>query len=93
MHNYIKNHIIEELEGAADYWSKAVDYKGTSIGETFKNMAETELEHANSLLEIFNKLETNNYYIEEEMYREILDAYGEGMYKIAKLERLYKKED
>ena len=90
MHNYIKNHILEELEGAVDYWTKAVDYKGTHIGEIFKNMAEAELEHANSLLEIFNKLETNNYYIEEEMYREILDAYGDGMYKIAKLERLYK---
>ena len=93
MHNYIKNHIIEELEGATDYWSKAVNYKGTRIGETFKNMAEAELEHANSLLEIFNKLETNNYYIEEKMYREILDAYSDKMYKIAKLERLYKKED
>ena len=93
MHNYIKNHILEELEGAADYWTKAVDYKGTRIGETFKNMAEAELEHANSLLEIFNKLETNDYYIEEEMYREILDAYSKAMYKIAKLERLYKKED
>lgn len=93
MHKYIKNHIVEELDGAVDYWSKAVDYKRTLIGETFKNMAEAELDHANSLLEIFNKLETNDYYIEEQMYTEILDAYSEAMYKIAKLRRLYKKED
>ena len=93
MHNYIKNHIIEELNGAIDYWSKAVEYKKTLIGETFREMAETELDHANSLLEIFNKLESNNYYIEEELYTEILKAYSDGMYKIAKLKRLYKKED
>ena len=93
MHNYIKNHILEELEGAVDYWTKAVDYKGTHIGEIFKNMAEAELEHANSLLEIFNTLEPYNDYIEDRMYKDILNAYGKAMYKIAQLERLYKKED
>lgn len=93
MHKYIKNHILEELEGAVDYWNKAVDYKGNKIGETFKNMAETELEHANSLLEIFNNLEPQNGYIENQMYEDILDAYGKAMYNIAKLKRFYKKEE
>lgn len=93
MHEYIKEHILEELEGAADYWTKAVDYKNSRIGETFKNMAEAELEHANSLLEIFNTLEPYNDYIEDRMYKDILNAYGKAMYKIAQLERLYKKED
>ena len=72
MHEYIKEHILEELEGAADYWTKAVDYKNSRIGETFKNMAEAELEHANSLLEIFNTLEPYNDYIEDRMYKDIL---------------------
>lgn len=93
MHEYIKEHILEELEGATDYWTKAVDYKNSRIGETFKNMAEAELEHANSLLEIFNTLEPYNDYIEDRMYKDILNAYGKAMYKIAQLERLYKKED
>ena len=93
MHEYIKEHILEELEGAADYWTKAVDYKNSRIGETFKNMAEAELEHANSLLEIFNTLEPYNDYIEDRMYKDILNAYEKAMYKIAQLERLYKKED
>lgn len=92
MHKYIKNHILEELEGAVDYWMKAVDYKGSKIGETFKNMAEAELEHANSLLGIFNNLEPQNGYIEDQMYEDILNAYGEAMYKVAKLERIYKNE-
>lgn len=93
MHQYLKNHIIEELEGAVDYWTTAIDFKNTPIGYTFKDMAETEIEHANSLLKIFNKIESHNYHKEEEMYKEILDAYSDAMYKIENMKRLYWKED
>lgn len=92
MHKYLKNHILEELDGAVDYWNKAIQYKNNKLGKIFKSMAETELEHANSLLEIFNSLDSNSY-IEEEMYEDILNAYGSAMYKIAQMERIYKKED
>ena len=92
MHNYLKEHIIEELEGAVDYWGKAIYWKNNQIGEIFKNMAETELEHANTLLKIFNNIDSEDY-IEEKLYEDILNAYGKAMYKIAQMERIYKKKD
>lgn len=105
MHEYLKNHIIEELEGAEDYWSKAVEHKGTEAGCIFRRMAEMELEHANALLKMFNKLKDDNesevsstttmkgVETKEHMYKEILEAYTEKMTKIEHMKKLYWKEE
>ena len=55
MLEYLKNHIIEELKGAEDYWQKALENKSNEWGHLFHQMAEMELEHANALTKIFNK--------------------------------------
>ena len=56
MYKYLKEHIIEELERAENYWEKTVDYRDSEIGHIFKEMANTELQHANALFKIFNNL-------------------------------------
>ena len=92
MHKYLHDHIVEEIDGAVDYWSKAVEHKGTDMGCMFRRMAEMELEHANALTKMFTKAEkpksvTDADYVA--MYKGILDAYSEGMGKVEALKKLY----
>lgn len=92
MHKYLHDHIIEEIHGAEDYWSKALEHAGTPCGSTFKMMAEMEIEHANALTKMFTKTErpadlTEADYLK--MYKEILDCYSDGMGKIEAVKKLY----
>ena len=92
MLEYLKDHIIEELDGAVEYWSKAFEHKNTEMGCVFKKMAEMELEHANALLKMFNKADKPKTITDTEyknMYKEILDAYTEKMSKIKTIEQMY----
>lgn len=92
MLKYLKNHIKEEIEGAVDYMTKAVEKKGHLCGEMFRQMSAMELEHANNLLKMFRaeekpKTTTDSDYAE--MYKEILDAYSDGMAKIEAMKKIY----
>ena len=92
MIKYLHDHILEEIEGATDYWEKAVEHKGTEMGCWFKKMAEMELEHANCLTKMFNKAEKSDSMTGDEyakMQKDVLSAYSEGMGKIESLKKLY----
>ena len=55
MCEYLRDHIIEELEGAKDYMTKAMELKETypTWAQKFYKMAEMETEHANCMNKIF----------------------------------------
>ena len=92
MLKYLKDHIKEEIEGAVDYMTKAVEKKGHRCGEMFRQMSGMELEHANSLLKMFRAEEKPKTITDAdyaEMYKEILDAYSEGMGKIETMKKIY----
>lgn len=88
MLEYLKDHIIEELMGATEYWTKAVEHKGTKEGCTFRTMAEAEIEHANKLTKMMTneKNEPDEYTI---AYKDVLEAYTTYMNKIEVLKKLY----
>lgn len=52
--DYFRTQIEDELNGAADYKSKAEECP--EFAETFKDMAKQELGHAKNLIEMVNKL-------------------------------------
>jgi len=90
MYKYLKEHIIEELEGAEDYWKKAVHYRDSEIGHIFREMANTELQHANALFKIFNNLnEQKSMSTLLEYYEEIVAAYDTIMHNIEELKKIY----
>lgn len=59
MHEYLSKHIHEEIEGAMDYMTKALEWKAknTDIAHKFYKMSEMELEHANCLTKMFNSMD------------------------------------
>ena len=92
MHKYLQEHILEEIKGAVDYWTKAVENKTKECGMIFRHMADMELEHANALTKMFTKLEKEADVTDEafsKMHKDILDAYAEGMTKIEAMKKLY----
>ena len=92
MLTYLKEHITEEIEGAIDYMTKAVEHKGTHCGEIFYEMAKMELEHANQLTRIFKKTDKPVSMTDAEhasIQKAVLTAYMDGMTKIESLKKLY----
>lgn len=92
MLDYIKDHIIEELHGAVDYWTKALENKGTDTGMLFKHMADAEIEHANTLTKMLKHVEVPKSLsskTEIDPYKEILDEYTIAMNKIEAIKKLY----
>ena len=92
MLKYLKDHILEEIDGAIDYWTKAIEHKGTDWGCVFRKMGDMELEHANAMTKMFNKIDkpksvTDAEYAE--MHKAILDAYANGMSKVEAMKKLY----
>ena len=88
----LKDRIIDELSDAVEYMEKAVENKKTDWGAWFCSMSKNELEHANILLKIFNKLEKPENITEAahtEMYKSIMDSYITHMNKIEALRKLY----
>ena len=89
---YLKDHIVEEIDGAIEYMQKAVKYKGTMCGETFMRMAKMETEHASALYKMFQKHEKPATVSDKEysaMLKEILDKFSDGMEKFESLKKLY----
>ena len=92
MLDYLKKHILDEIAGAVDYMTKAVEHKGTACGQRFYHMALAELEHANDLVKMYSgqdrpKGMTDAEY--SELYRTILDAYSTNMGKVEAMKKLY----
>lgn len=92
MLKYLASHITEELEGAVDYMTKAVEHKSHDCGETFYHMSMMELEHANALLKMFRKQERPKAMTDAdygELHKQILDSYTDSMSKIEAMRKLY----
>ena len=95
MLKYLKEHIVEEIDGALDYMSKALEHKGTPEGCTFRRMSEMELEHANALTKMFKDTEkpegmTDSDYAEAQ--KAVLDKYVNAMGTIEAMKKIYWKE-
>lgn len=92
MLKYLKDHILEEVDGAVDYMTKALEHKGTKDGCTFRKMAEMELEHANALTKMFRDTEKPNDMTSEEYaatQKAVLDKYITAMGHIESMKKLY----
>ena len=92
MLKYLHEHILEEVQGAEDYMSKAIEYKKKECGQMFYNMAMMELDHANKLTKIFYMIDKPKTIADteyNEMLKSILKAYSEGMGKIEAMKKLY----
>ena len=92
MHKYLQEHIKEEINGAVDYMTKAVEHKKDQMGCMFRKMAEAELEHANALSKIFLTTEKSKEMTDAE-YSEavtaVMNYYNTGMGKYEALKKLY----
>lgn len=92
MLTYLKDHILEEIQGAMDYMSKAIEYKKDSCGPKFLAMSQMEIEHANALLKMFNAAEKPATVTDAEysaMQKAILDTYSNNMSKYEEMKKLY----
>ena len=95
MHEYLKDHIVEELEGAIDYMEKAIECKNTKWGSWFYEMSKMEVEHANCMLKMFNATEKSTKTTDAEyaaMYKAILESYSSTMGKYERLKKIYWQE-
>lgn len=95
MLKYLKDHIVEEIDGAMDYMKKALEYNGTQTGCIFRQMSDMELEHANALTKMFKDMDrpaemTDNEY--SAVQKEVLDKYVTSMGQIEAMKKLYWKE-
>ena len=92
MITYLKDHILEEVDGAMDYMKKAIEHKGTPDGCTFRKMSEMELEHANALTRMF-KDQTKPEDMTDEEYgntqKMVLDKYIDAMAKYEAMKKIY----
>lgn len=94
MHKYLKSHIIEEVEGAIGYLTKAIELKPTHplYAEKFYRMSEMELEHANCLTKMFNSLDKNAETTAEDfslMQSEVINIYSTSMSQIESMKKMY----
>lgn len=94
MLEYLRAHIMEEIDGANDYMQKAVEHKGTECGHIFYNLSQMEADHANKLYAMFSKQAKSEEITDKqysEMLKSILDKYMTGMSKYEALKKLYYK--
>ena len=91
MCEYLRDHIMEELEGAKDYMTKALELKENypSWSHKFYKMAEMEIEHANCMNKIFASMGDSDDPCHDSMYREILEAYTKYMTDVRAMKKMY----
>ena len=94
MHEYLSRHINEEIEGAIDYLTKALEWKtrDKDISSKFYKMSEMEVEHANCLTKMFNSMDKPDTMSDSEfssMQKSIIDSYTQSMSKIEHMKKLY----
>lgn len=89
---YLKDKIIDEVDGAIEYMTKAIEHKGTTDGCTFRKMSEMELEHANALTKMLKEQEKPEGMTDEEYgntYKMALDKYADSMAKYEAMKKIY----
>lgn len=89
---YLKEHILDELDDAVDYMTKATEHKTDWMGKYFFNIAEQETVHANTLATMFNKVEKPANISEADhnkMYHAIMDKYSDTMARYEQLKRFF----
>lgn len=93
MCKYLHDHILEELDGAKDYMSKAVKLKSShpSMARKFYRMSEMEAEHANALANMFTSISADDI-CHAEMYKDIMEGYNVNMTEVSNLKKLYHSE-
>ena len=94
MHEYLKNHIHEEIDGAIDYLTKALELKASHpmIAHKFYSMSDAEAAHANCLTKIFNSLERDESMDISEysnFQKSVITDYIDGMGKIESMKKLF----
>lgn len=91
MCEYIRDHIIEELEGAKDYMTKAIELKEKypAWAQKFYKMAEMEVEHANCMNKIFASMGDSDDPCHDSMYKEVLEAYTKYMTDVSSMKKIY----
>ena len=94
MHDYLSKHIHEEIEGAMDYLSKALELKSThpEIASKFYKMSEMEVEHANCMTKMFNSMSKPDNVSDADysaMQQSIINDYAQNMNKIEHMKKLY----
>ena len=94
MHEYLSNHIKEEIEGAIDYLTKALEWKSRDkdISSKFYKMSEMEVEHANCLTKMFTSMDKPDDVSDGEfniMQKSIIEEYARSMSKIEHMKKLY----
>lgn len=91
MCEYLRDHIMEELEGAKDYMTKALELKENypSWAQKFYKMAEMEIEHANCMNKIFASMGDSDDPCHDSMYREVLEAYTKYMTDVSAMKKMY----
>lgn len=95
MVSYLKEHIKDEIEGAKEYYTKAVECKAKhpEMASKFYAMAEMEVEHANALTKMFNaagKPESMSDMEYSEAQKSIINDYTTSMSAIESLKKLYR---
>ena len=94
MHDYLSKHIHEEIEGAMDYLTKALEWKSKNkeIASKFYKMGEMEVEHANCMTKMFNAMEKPEELSDSAfsvMQKSIIDDYAQSMSKIEHMKKLF----
>lgn len=91
MCEYLKSHIVEELEGAKDYMTKAIELKEKypAWSQKFYKMAEMEIEHANCMNKMFASMSESDEPCHDSLYREVLEAYTKYMTDVSSLKKMY----
>ena len=94
MLEYLKNKILEELNDAVDYMSKALETKGHPCSSKFYAISMDETKHAGALTKTFSSIEKPATVTDAEfakMYKDILDAYTSSMGRFEEMKKLYWK--
>lgn len=94
MHEYLSKHIHEEVEGAIDYLTKALELKSKdhNMAMKFYKMSEMEVEHANCLTKMFNSLGKPDSISDADysaMQKDIINTYAQSMSKIENMKKLF----
>ena len=89
---YLRDHIMEELEGAKDYMTKALELKETypAWAQKFCKMAEMETEHANCMNKMFASMGDTEDPCHDSMYKDILEAYTKYMTEISTMKKMFR---
>lgn len=91
MCEYLRDHIIEEFEGAKDYMTKAIELKENHPKWSYKfyKMSEMEIEHANCMNKIFISMSDIDDPCHDSMYKEILETFTKYMTEISAMKTMY----